>query len=307
MITGESGTGKELVAQAIHNGGPRAGGHYVGINCAAIPRDLLESELFGYESGAFTGARRGVHPGKFEQADGGTLLLDEIGDMPLEMQAKLLRVLQERRVQRLGSTKEIPLNVRIIASTNRDIQEDIERGLFRQDLFFRLRVINIELPPLRERPEDIPVLLEHFLSLYSARMGKALRGATPRVLEAITAYHWPGNVREFEHCFEAEVNLASPNQELLTEVPDVLKPRARTGKLQVVKSPSPVDFESPIPPAASPGAASLKDNERELLLEALEANKGSVHQVALALGVSRGTVYNMMRRVGVEAEKFRRR
>jgi transcriptional regulator with PAS, ATPase and Fis domain/tetratricopeptide (TPR) repeat protein len=290
LITGESGTGKELVAQAIHNAGPRAAGPFVGINCAAIPRELLESELFGYEAGAFTGAKRGGHPGKFELADGGTILLDEIGDMPLEMQAKLLRVLQEKRVQRLGGTREIPLHTRLIATTNRDLAEDCARGRFRQDLFFRLRVVHIELPPLRERSEDIPLLVEHFLKLESAKLGKVVRGVTPDVLGVLRSYPWPGNVRELEHVLESEVNLAAPDQELLCEIPVMLSKNLRGHGTTV---------------HAGDNAMSMAEHERQLLLQALATHHGHVPDVARALGVSRGTVYNKMKKFHIDPAGYR--
>jgi sigma-54 dependent transcriptional regulator, acetoin dehydrogenase operon transcriptional activator AcoR len=306
LITGESGTGKELLAQAIHNAGARAGGPFVGINCAAIPRELLESELFGYEAGAFTGAKRGGHPGKFELAEGGTILLDEIGDMPLEMQAKLLRVLQEKRVQRLGSSKEIPLDTRVIATTNRDLTEDAARGRFRQDLFFRLRVIHVELPPLRARPEDIPVLVEHFLQLFSARLGKQVRGVTPEVMNVLAAYAWPGNVRELEHVLEGEVNLAAPAQQLLSEVPIMLESAARLVPFGDGSFDGAPSFRVPratLPPGT--GVVSLEESERQLLLAALEQHRGSVPEVARALGVSRGTVYNKMKKYQIDPDAYR--
>jgi transcriptional regulator with PAS, ATPase and Fis domain/tetratricopeptide (TPR) repeat protein len=295
LITGESGTGKELFAQAIHNAGPRAGGPFVGINCAAIPRELLESELFGYEAGAFTGAKRGGHPGKFELAEGGTILLDEIGDMPLEMQAKLLRVLQERRVQRIGGTRDIRLDARVIATTNRDLAEDVERGRFRQDLFFRLKVIHIPLPPLRERPEDIPLLVTHFLELFSARLGKKLRTVTSEVMRALVEYPWPGNVRELENVLESEVNLVEDDRIVLDQVPEAIRARGSRGaKPRTVAAAS-----------APLGITSIEDAERELLRAALVQHKGKIPEVAQALGISRGTVYNKMRKFNMDPLEFR--
>jgi len=331
LITGESGTGKELFAQAIHNAGPRAGGPFVGINCAAIPRDLLESELFGYESGAFTGARKGGRPGKFELAEGGTILLDEIGDMPLEMQAKLLRVLQERVTQRLGGTREIPLNCRVIGTTNRDLGHEVARGLFRQDLYFRLRVIHIDLPPLRARPEDIEVLADHFLQIYAARLGKQVRTIAPHVMEAMTNYPWPGNIRELEHVLEGEVNLATEQQMALAEVPVMLEsPQTAPGTLAPLTSPhtptipmhTPVhDMHTPMPGARNgdpitapfarvpapvqPVVKSMSESERELLIAALAAHRGNIPSVARSLGVSRGTVYNKMKKFNIDPSEYR--
>ncbi|HEY3358490.1 MAG TPA: sigma 54-interacting transcriptional regulator [Polyangia bacterium] len=293
LITGESGTGKELFAQAIHNAGPRATGPFVGINCAAIPRELLESELFGYEAGAFTGAKRGGHPGKFELAEGGTILLDEIGDMPLEMQAKLLRVLQERRVQRIGGTRDIRLDARVIATTNRELGEDVERGRFRQDLFFRLKVIHLPLPPLRDRPEDIPPLATHFLELFSARLGKKLRAISPEVMRALMDYPWPGNVRELENVLESEVNLVDDDLTVLDQVPEAIRARAGRGGHPRTTT------------AASGIVTSIEDAERELLRAALVQHRGKIPEVAQALGISRGTVYNKMRKFNIDPLEYR--
>jgi transcriptional regulator with PAS, ATPase and Fis domain len=296
LITGESGTGKELIAQAIHNAGSRAAGPFVGINCAAIPRELLESELFGYEAGAFTGAKRGGHPGKFELAEGGTILLDEIGDLPLEMQAKLLRVLQERRVQRLGATKEVSLDTRVIATTNRDLAEDTERGRFRQDLFFRLRVIHVELPPLRTRTDDIPLLVDHFIRVFSARLGKQVAGVTPELMRMLIDYPWRGNVRELEHIIEGEINLADAGQRLLTDMPAVIE-SASTHRSQAAALGLPV----------GQGMLSMAQSDRQLLLTALAAHDGNIGDVARVLGVSRGTVYNKMKKFGIDPESYRTR
>jgi transcriptional regulator with PAS, ATPase and Fis domain len=292
LITGESGTGKEVLAQAIHNASSRSSGAFIGINCSAIPRELLESELFGYESGAFTGARKGGQPGKFELAEGGTILLDEIGDMPLEMQAKLLRVLQERRVHRIGGTREVTLDARVIATTNRDLDEAVHRGQFRSDLLFRLKVIHIPLPPLRERTSDIPVLVEHFLGLFAARLGKKVRHLSPEVMDAFLRYPWPGNIRELENVLEGEVNLADPEQTVLDEVPEALRPRP---------------FQTFASPAAMGPNLTIDEAEKELLIQALQRHGGSVPEVARALGVSRGTVYNKMRRYALDATSFRSR
>ncbi len=292
LVTGESGTGKEVLAQAIHNAGARAQGPFVGINCAAIPRELLESELFGYEAGAFTGAKRGGHPGKFELADGGTLLLDEIGDMPLDMQAKLLRVLQERSVTRVGGAHAVPFDTRIIATTNRDLGEDAQSERFRQDLYFRLRVIHVELPPLRERPEDIRSLIDHFLQLFSARTGRATIELAPPVLDAFLRYPWPGNIRELEHVLEAEISLAPPGDTVLRRIPHSLVVTEGRRKSE--------------PPAFS-ATTSLEEAERALIVSALTDTKGDVLQAARRLGISRGTVYNKMARFGLAAKQFRER
>ena len=366
LITGESGTGKEVLAQAIHNASARAGGPFVAVNCAAIPRDLLESELFGYDAGAFTGARKGGRPGKFEIAEGGTLLLDEIGDMPLEMQAKLLRVLQEKTVSRLGGARELPLSCRIVATTNRDLDDEAQRGLFRRDLYYRLRVINIELPPLRERKGDIAALVDHFLRVYALRAGKRLTRVAPQVMDALVAYPWPGNIRELEHVLESEVALASADATVVGEVPVTLRERTRRALVppmpmpgvpmaipmaMAMPGPGPYGLAStppyghalPVPyapgtmttpaggmapmgagtgahggmaggqPAAggtnahgTPGTIrAVVDVERDLLVAALTRYRGRIPAVARALGWSRGTIYNKMRKYQLEPDQFR--
>lgn len=207
LITGESGTGKELLAQAIHQNSPRKMGPLVSINCAAIPDNLLESELFGYEGGAFTGARREGKPGKFELAQGGTLFLDEIGDLPLHLQSKLLRVLQEKTLSRIGALEEIEMDVRIISSSNFNLEKRMRQGEFRTDLFYRLHVIPLEIPPLRERRSDIPLLIQHFLQYFNQQLGKSIEGVTPETLQILKQYPWPGNIRELENAIEYGVNM----------------------------------------------------------------------------------------------------
>ncbi|HKJ71004.1 MAG TPA: sigma-54 dependent transcriptional regulator, partial [Gammaproteobacteria bacterium] len=197
QITGESGTGKELVAHALHTASPRAGEPFVAVNCAALPGELIESELFGYEKGAFTGAQQ-TRAGKFEEAGEGTLFLDEVGEMPLAMQVKLLRALQEREFTRLGSHRPLPLRARLVTATNRDLEKDAEEGRFREDLYYRLKVIPLHLPPLRERIEDIPVLARHFLQRVADQLGRTPPALSPDALAALQAYPWPGNIRELE-------------------------------------------------------------------------------------------------------------
>ena len=332
LITGESGTGKEVLAQAIHNAGGHSAGPFVAVNCAAIPRDLLESELFGYEAGAFTGARKGGRPGKFELAEGGTILLDEIGDMPLEMQAKMLRVLQEKTTMRLGGTRETTIACRVIATTNRDLAADARRGMFRQDLYFRLRVIHVELPPLRERREDIEFLTQHFLGVYSARAGKRLTRVAPAVMDALLRYPWPGNLRELEHVLESEVTLAPADQHTLEEVPVLLQqPDAAIAAPPATTAPEgwpwpypwwPAPGGAPAWPAPPPGwpmpatapppiavggggIKTVEETEKELLVAALTAHRGRIPEVARTLGVSRGTVYNKMRKFNLDPDQFR--
>jgi len=219
LIFGESGTGKELVAKAIHYHSPRTDKPFVPINCAAIPADLLESELFGYERGAFTGAHR-MKIGRFEYANGGTLFLDEIGEMSPQLQVKLLRVLQERSFERLGGIKPIQVNVRIIAATNQDLEKALTEGRFREDLYYRLSVIPIHIPPLRERKEDIPLLAEHFLDRFNREANRNVDGISPEVLDRLTAYPWPGNVRELENLVERLVVLKHEGKIQTEDLPE---------------------------------------------------------------------------------------
>lgn len=215
LITGESGTGKEVVMQIIHNQSKRRNGPFVAINCGALPENLLESELFGYEKGSFTGADS-LKTGLFESAKGGTLFLDEIGDLPLHMQVKLLRVLQERTIRRIGGKEEIPIDMRIVAATNRDLHEEVEKGRFREDLFYRINVIPIELPPLRKRTEDIPLLANHFLQKFCSQFGEKDKKLSPEVMDAFFSYSWPGNIRELENTIERMVVL-TPGYEITTD------------------------------------------------------------------------------------------
>ncbi|MEM6457554.1 MAG: sigma-54 dependent transcriptional regulator [Acidobacteriota bacterium] len=218
LVRGESGTGKELIARAIHQNSPRVDARFLSINCGALPEPLLESELFGHEKGAFTGAVR-QKKGLFQEADGGTLFLDEIGEMTTSMQVKLLRALQERRVRRVGSAQEEPIDVRIIAATNRNLQDQISQGAFREDLFYRINVIPIHLPPLRERREDIPALAEHFLAKYSAEMGLDARTLTTEGTRLLCDYDWPGNVRELENCIERAIALSTESSLTVRDLP----------------------------------------------------------------------------------------
>ena len=299
LIIGESGTGKEVFAQAIHNHSSRQDMPFVGINCAAIPSELLESELFGYEEGAFTGARRGGKPGKFELAEGGTILLDEIGDMPLEMQAKLLRVLEERRCRRVGGTDEYEVNVRVLSTTNRPLEKLVSQNRFRGDLLYRLRVIQIRVPALRERRSDVLVLAQLFLERYATQLGKKARAISPEVRAQLEAHDWPGNVRELEHLMEAAVHFLDERASQLDRVDFMredddwsLTPLAEVG--------------TPAPPSARRGGVvPLRDAERESLVAALEENHGSATAAARALGVSRATLYNMMQRHGVDPAAYR--
>jgi len=213
LIRGESGTGKELFANAVHKAGPRSNQPFIRVNCAALPDHLLESELFGYEEGAFTGARKGGKPGKFELANRGTVFLDEIGDMPLAMQSKLLIVLQEREVERVGGTKPVHIDVQVIAATNRNLEEMMKKGKFREDLYYRLNVVTLNVPSLRQRPQDIPLLINDLLPKLQQRMHTQIEKVSPDALQLLTNYDWPGNVRELENLLERAINFADLNQE----------------------------------------------------------------------------------------------
>jgi sigma-54 dependent transcriptional regulator, acetoin dehydrogenase operon transcriptional activator AcoR len=279
VIEGESGAGKEVLAQAIHSGGLRKRSPFIAVHCAAIPRELLESELFGYEAGAFTGANPRGHAGKFELAEGGTLLLDDVVELPLDMQAKLLRVLQERLLTRLGASRSRPVDVRIIATTNVPLRQAVEAGRFRSDLYYRLNVLHISLPSLRERREDIRPLCERFLRKYSAANGRQLRTVGADALQALEAYSWPGNVRELEHWIESETHFASPHALCLEHL-------ARR----------PAAAESP---RATTAIRPIREAEKELYANAMEAAAGSVSRAARTLGVSRGKLYRKLRMYGL--------
>ncbi len=316
LIVGESGTGKELLAQAIHAAGPRAREPFVAINCAALPRDLLEAELFGYERGAFTGARAEGSVGKFELAGDGTILLDEIVDLPLDMQAKLLRVLQERIVVRLGSNVERPVRARVIATAQRDLAIDVDRGRFRLDLLHRLRVVQIPLPPLRQRPGDVIILAHHYLRHFAERQGKAVREISPDVENALVIYPWPGNVRELANVIEGEVSLLPEEQRVLDRVPSSIGRRhseppasgawsLRDSQLALTPSVGGIGAAIPVRDAIEGGVFGggpilpLAEIERRAYLEAYERCNRSVTRAAKALGVSKVTFYGKLRQFGM--------
>jgi DNA-binding NtrC family response regulator len=288
LIGGESGVGKDLIAHAIHQKSRRANGPFVKINSTAIPENLLESELFGYEKGAFTGAATSK-PGKFELADKGTLFLDEIGDVPPATQVKLLRVLQEREFERLGGTKTIKVDVRLIAATNRDLRAALEEGTFRQDLYYRLNVVPIDIPPLREHKEDIPDLVKLFLDRFSSQAGKQFTGIAPDALDMLMAFHWPGNVRELENIVERAV--------ALSEGP-VLQPG--DVHLDAVRA-KPASGTAPLIPEGQ----TLEQWEDEMIREALRRANGNKSQAARMLGLSRNALRYRLSKIGIadEAEK----
>ncbi|SEU28340.1 sigma-54 interaction domain-containing protein [Stigmatella erecta] len=295
LITGESGTGKELLAQAIHRASPSAASPFVGINMAAFPRELLESELFGYERGAFTGARAGGNPGKFELADRGTLLLDEIGDMPLEMQVKLLRVLQERTFQRLGGTRDLSLQARVVATTHRDLERAIDEGNFRLDLFHRLRAVHLRLPPLRERRGDIPRLVDYHLRRYTSRLHRRPLQVAPHVMADLMAYDWPGNVRELANLLEGAASLLLDDQDVLVRTPPAI------ARALQQHTPSPAAWLPGCPSAEAP-VLPFAEVERRAFEQALRHCGGNVARAAKALGVAKATFYSKIRRYGLVQE-----
>jgi DNA-binding NtrC family response regulator len=278
LILGESGTGKEMIARAIHVHGPRAQGPFIPLNCAAIPETLLESELFGYVRGAFTDARRD-RPGLFQEAEGGVLFLDEISEISPALQAKLLRVLEDKEVRPLGSNKAVKVDVRLLSATNRDLEQLVQEGVFRQDLYYRLNVIRLELPPLRDRPEDIPLLADHFLNKFAKTSKRAVSGIRKDALAALMRYSWPGNVRELEHAIERAVLLG--NQPMIG-------PEDLPGSCVSVDSPS-----GPLT-AALARAYTLRDLEREYIQRVLEDTNGNKTEAAKILGVDRTTLYRKL-------------
>ena len=287
LITGESGTGKELVAKAIHYQGDRREGSFIAVNCAALPETLIESELFGHEKGAFTNAIR-QKKGHFELADGGTLLLDEVSEMPLGLQAKLLRVLQEREIQRLGSEVRIPVDVRMIGTSNRYLPAEIEAGNFREDLYYRLNVIPIHLPPLRERIDDIPALTEHFIRYYNAENGRGVKRVSDRVLHLFESYAWPGNVRELENYIERAVVVAPSD----TLTPEDFPPELFTGGARRATE-------------TIRAGLTIHEMERSLILKTLEEQGGNQTKAADLLGISSRTLRNKLYEYGVKEAKPR--
>jgi len=278
LIHGETGTGKELIARAIHNISSRCGRSFVKLNCAAIPLDLLESELFGHEKGAFTGAIA-QKIGRFELADKGTLFLDEVGDIPPALQPKLLRVLQEQEFERLGSTRTHQVDVRLVAATNRDLADMVKRREYRSDLYYRLNVFPVQLPALRQRREDIPALVTHFVEKFSRRMGKEIKHVPEQTLAALSSYEWPGNIRELQNLIERAVILAND------------------GVL-----PNPLPAPGPREVTAAPAGTTLKDSERILILRTLEAFRwviGGPKGAAAKLGLKRTTLIHKMKKLGI--------
>jgi two-component system nitrogen regulation response regulator NtrX len=291
-ILGETGTGKELVARTLHDRSARAGGPFVTLNCAAVPAELIESELFGHEKGSFTGAA-GRHTGKFEQADGGTIFLDEIGDMPLAMQAKLLRVLEEGEIERIGGEKTVTVNVRVVVATHRDLEARVREEKFRQDLFHRIYVFPLILPPLRERAEDIPALVEHFSAQVSALNGWKPIPFSPEAMEALKSHAWPGNVRELRNMVERLMLLATDGQVDLSTVRLAL-PRVVSGNL----APSSI--------STGPLSDRVQSFEREVILAELKRSQQNVTLAAKSLGLERSHLYKKAEQLGIDLRAMRR-
>ncbi|HLB05423.1 MAG TPA: sigma-54 dependent transcriptional regulator [Thermodesulfobacteriota bacterium] len=281
LIEGESGVGKELVAKAIHNMSHRSNGHFVAINCGALPENLLESELFGHVKGAFTGAIANK-AGLFEEASGGTLLLDEIGDMSTQTQVRLLRVLQEMEIRRIGSNKTTTIDVRVISASNRDLRQLISEGRFREDLYYRLNTVTVTIPPLRERREDIPPLIEHFICSHSERLGKTFPSVSREVMGLLLSYNWPGNVRELQHVIENILILSSGETIQVSDLPASLW--GNTGRSGLIDKPS------------------LKEMERSFILACLKENSWNQTKAARMMGIGRNTLWRKLREYNIIAE-----
>ncbi|MFA5528131.1 MAG: sigma 54-interacting transcriptional regulator [Peptostreptococcales bacterium] len=285
LIYGESGTGKELFAHAIHTASNRQTGPFVKVNCGAIPSELLESELFGYEEGAFTGAKRGGKIGKFEYANGGSIFLDEIGEMPLHMQVKLLRVLQEKVIERIGGLKSIELDVRIIAATNKDLEKQIKLGKFREDLYYRLNVMNITIPPLRDRIEDIDVLVTYLLDRLSAQCGRHIVKVSKEAMKYLKEYYWPGNVRELENVIERAINLIETGNEIkLEDLPIQIQNNSHTYIVNRYTKLKDI----------------LEDIEKKTIMDILVKTKGNKSKAAKMLDVSRTSLYEKIWKYDIE-------
>ena len=285
LITGDSGTGKELIAGAIHFNSPRKDGSFVKVNCAAITETLLESDLFGHEKGAFTGAHR-LKEGRFRQADGGSLFLDEVSEMSLGMQVKLLRALQEREITRVGGEEVIKVDVRVIAATNKDLIQEIESERFREDLYYRLNVVTLNVPPLKERKEDIPLLAQHYLNMFAEKNRKQIKGFTPQAMDQLLKYDWPGNVRELMNAVERAVVLSRSEYLDEQDLPLVIKDALSDEQ----KSPS---------RHAVPADLPLEDVEKATILKTLESADGNKSEAARRLGITRKTLHKKLKKYGM--------
>ncbi len=297
LITGESGTGKELVATALHQGSSRRDKPLIKINCAAIPKDLMESELFGYERGAFTGAVTSK-PGRFELADGGTLFLDEIGEVPLEMQVKLLRVLQESEFERVGGIKTTRVDVRLIAATNRDLGRETEAGRFRTDLFYRLNVVPIQLPPLRDRTSDIPMLVKHFIEKYNKRLNKKIEAVADEALVLLQAWPWPGNIRELENLMERVILFADGVRIEARDLPEGVRGGMQAPQALAAGA-TPAPGETPLKDFVKQRQAEI---EKSFIVQALAKTEGNVTRAAKLLQISRKSLQTKMKEFGLRDE-----
>ena len=309
LILGESGTGKELFAHAIHNASARKNAPFVVVNCGALPRDLIQSELFGYDPGAFTGAQKQGKPGKFELAEGGTIFLDEIGDMPLEAQINLLRVIQNKEVSRIGGKFSRPIDVRIIAATNKRLQQSVRDGSFREDLFYRLSVLTIDVPPLRERQQDVMLLAESFLRAGVQAIHKPCRGFSAEVAEIFSRYPWPGNVRELENIVERSLNIARGDTIEREDLPLSLLEREDEdlgGRNRWQAAPAPGNVPAAVLPGRDTGrGGTLQSREVEILLDVLKANGGNMRKTAQELGIARSALYAKLHRMGIDIAALR--
>lgn len=324
LVCGETGTGKELFVQSIHNASQRSNGPFVAVNCGAIPSSLVESQLFGYEAGAFTGAQKQGQQGFFEQASGGTLFLDEISQMGLELQSRLLRVLQERELVRLGGKKVIPLNVRVIASTNVDLWHAVTSGKFRQDLYYRLNVVELRIPPLKERTEDIPLLVRHFINQFRANFGSFVQDISNDALNCLISYPWPGNVRELRNCIERIMNLTTHEVIQIEDIPVVIRKGGGPQAYDAPRTPTsviPLEAAAANPPSGPHPGIEPKDRlnynapgslpqgtflrgptqamERTLILQALEKSAYNRRLTATMLGISTTTLWRKMKRLRI--------
>ncbi len=310
LIFGESGTGKELIAQAIHSSSNRSKGPFIAINCGSLPKGLIESELFGYEGGAFTGANKEGHPGKFELADGGTIFLDEIGDMPLDLQASLLRVLQSKEIVRIGGKKPKQIDVRIMAATNKNLEDNIMQNSFRSDLYYRLNVFSIFVPPLRNRKEDLSVLCEYFIQSCNIKLRKNIKGISDEAFSLLASYNWPGNIRELENVIERAVNLAGSDNIQPENLPhNIVHKQNRTNvstaanqnKFQAASFNNPYSADKPFDSSVS----SIKHVEYTAIIEALTKTSGNMQKSADLLGIGRRTLYRKISKYSIDPCKFR--
>lgn len=295
IVYGESGTGKELFVQSIHNASNRIKESFIALNCSAIPNELIESELFGYESGSFTGASKEGHLGKFEMANGGTLFLDEIGDMPLHMQVKMLRCIQSNQISRIGSSDVIDLDVRIICATNKNLMDECKKGNFREDLYYRLNVLSIVIPPLRERPGDIRLLILHFIKKLNLKLGKNVKGVSDSAIKLMERYDWPGNVRELENIMERAVNICEG---------DIIHVDDLSENITNYKYKSINGLKEKADEASTNHMSPVEEAEYKMLYEALVSGHGNISRVAKTLGVSRNTIYSKVNKYNIDIESM---